>query len=248
MSDDKLEFLDEKPVEERAEEVSARAEPEAPKTDKGEEPVVLKEPDPAPPAESEEKQQSIPITALLDEREKRQAAERRAQEAEKWRKDMEERQRSAQAEVPDFYNDPDARLNHERQAFQQALIGSKLQQSRFLAERDFGKETVEAAYAYFDQNPQLSHQLLSHPSPFHAAVEFHKRQQAADEIGADPEAWKTKQIEQMREQIKQELLSEMQSPAQPKPRPPGSLASAPASGRSGEPVARGSAFDAAFDG
>lgn len=236
---DKLDFLNGEQTEPEVETVEAeQVEAVAPEPEKG-------EPEAAPPAAVvEEKPSAIPISALLDERDRRQKAEREAEELRQWRKQIEAQQNAKPA--PDFYADPDQRLAYERNQFQAQFTAMKLQQSRFLAERDFGAEEVKAAYAYFDQNPQLSHQLLEHPSPFHAAVELYKRQRVVEEIGADPEAWKTKQMEAIKEQLRAELMAEQQGIAPPKPRIPGSLASAPAAGKAGEPRARGSAFDAAF--
>lgn len=239
MSDDALSFLDDQTPEQPEQVEAIAAEPEPVAEVKGEEPA-------APPA-AVEREQAIPIQALLDERDRRQKAERDAEELRRWRAEQEAKQ--TRQPPPDIFTDPDLRFQYERQQIQQSLLGVKLEQSRFLAERDFGAETVAEAYAYFDKNPQLSQQLLSHPSPFHAAVDFYKRQKVAEEIGADPDAWRTKQREalaaELREQIRQEVLAEMQ-PAQTRPRLPGSLAAAPAAGRAGEPRPRGSAFDAAF--
>lgn len=235
---DKLAFLD---GEQPEPEITAEAEaPEVVTTE-----PAQGEPEAAPPAAVEqEKPSAIPISALLDERERRQKAEREAEELRQWRAQIEAQQKAKPA--PDFFTDPDQRLAYERQQFQAQFTAMKLQQSRFLAERDFGAETVNQAYAYFDQNPHLSHQFLDHPSPFHAAVEFYKRQKAVEEIGADPDAWKAKQMETIKEQLRAEIMAELGGTVQPKPRIPGSLASAPAAGKAGEPRPRGSAFDAAF--
>lgn len=237
---DKLAFLDDEQPEPEAEvsEAVEAEEIEAEGEGQGEQEA-------APPAAVEqEKPGAIPISALLDERERRQKAEREAEELRQWRAQIEAKQKAQPA--PDFFTDPDQRLAYERNQFQAQFTALKLQQSRFLAERDFGAEEVKAAYAYFDQHPHLSQQLLEHPSPFHAAVEFYKRQRVAEEIGADPEAWKASQMEAIKEQLRAEIMAELGGTAQPKPRLPGSLASAPAAGKAGEPRARGSAFDAAF--
>lgn len=206
----------------------------------------------APPAPADNGNAGlVPIQVVLAERdrvretrERAEKAEREAEELRQWRAQIEAKQKAQPA--PDFFTDPDQRLAYERKQFEAQFTALKLQQSRFLAERDFGAEEVKAAYAYFDQNPHLSQQLLEHPSPFHAAVEFYKRQRVAEEIGADPEAWKASQMEAIKEQLRAEIMAELGGTAQPKPRLPGSLASAPAAGKAGEPRARGSAFDAAF--
>ena len=116
-----------------------------------------------------------------------------------------------------------------------------MQQSKFLAEREFGAETVNEAVAYFDKNPAASQQFMNHPSPFHAAVEFYQRQKTVEEIGADPEAYKAS----LREQIRAELEAELKTTVQPKPKaPPPSMASAPSSGQGGK--SPGNGFDALF--
>lgn len=241
MSDDKLDFLDGQPAEVTPE--PPQAEPvvlEEPKADKGEPPA--QEPVSAPPAEPPKEQHVAPLTALLDEREKRQAAERELQQLREWRQQQEAAQRAQQQRAPDPRQDPDGALAYERAVFQAQLTNTRLQTSRFLAEKDFGADVVAEAFAFFDKNPALSHQFVDHPSPFHAAVEFYKRQKVAEEVGADPAAYRAK----LEAEIREKLMAEMQAqPVQPKPRLPGSLAAAPAAG-AGEPTAKGSAFDAAF--
>lgn len=239
MSEDKLDFLDGEPAEVEAPEPEAVAAPE-PEADKGEPPAPA--PVAAPPAEPDTKQHVAPLTALLDEREKRQEAERKL-------RDVEAKIRAQEAKAqpaPDFATDPAAALEYQRQVFQQQLYNTRLNTSRFMAEKDFGADVVKEAFEFFDKNPALSHQFVDHPSPFHAAVEFYKRQRVADEIGADPEAYRTR----LEAEIRAKLLAEMQpaAPVQPKPRIPGSLAAAPAAGTQGELASKGSSFDAAFGG
>jgi len=237
MSDEKLDFLDGQPAEVTPEPV-VLAEPKA---DKGEPAAPVAQP--APPAEPAKEQHLAPLTALLDEREKRQAAEREASELRAWRQQQEERQRASQMQAPDPRQDPDGALEYQRAVFQQQLYNTRLQTSRFLAEQQFGADTVKEAFEFFDKNPALSHQFVEHPSPFHAAVEFYKRQKVAEEVGADPAAYRAR----LEAEIREKLMSEMQAqPVQPKPRLPGSLAAAPAAGTAGDPVSKGSAFDQAF--
>lgn len=247
MSDDKLSFLDseqsedkakakDEPTQENAEDQSVEPveEPKAetPEESKGED-------DAAPPAEEPEPKH-IPVTALLDEREKRQAAQRAAEEAERKYKELERRLHEAQQpkEEPDFYADPDAALRAREAQWEQRMLAQKLQTSRFLAEREFGADLVNEAYAYFDQHPEESQAMLGQPSPFHAAVEHYKRQKFLAEV-QDPDKWREKQLEEMRQQLAQE------SAVPPKPKvPPASLAKAPASG--GDPKSSGNAFDDVF--
>lgn len=107
------------------------------------------------------------------------------------------------APAPDFYEDPQAAVQYQMAPLQQALTSTKLEMSRFMAEREFGPEKVEAAFNYYNENPAKSQDLLNHPSPFHAAVAEFDRQQIASEIGNDPAAYK--------ERVKAEVLAEIQA-------------------------------------
>lgn len=245
MSDTELSiFADEPAAPEQAPEASQEtqeAPPEVQEPEQAQEPVAepeqseTGEPEAAPPvAEMKEEPHSVPITAMLDEREKRQDMQR---ELEQTRREMQQlqaqmRQKQEQQPAPDWFEDPAAAATYQAQQMQQQMQSQALRTSQFFAEREFGKELVDEAMSFFDQNPQLSQQFLGEPSPFHAAVEFFKGHKAKEEIGSDPEAWKAEQ----REKIRADLMAELQAqqPATPAPvRPPASLSKAPAT--SGNP-------------
>lgn len=248
MSDDKLDFID----------GNAPAEPQVEDT-----PAITPEPDPAPaeakgepaapPAAPEERPAGIPISALLDEREKRQKAEREAEELRQYRRRQEEQQRAAQMKAPDLLENPDGRLQFEQQRIQHAMWNERLNMSEMIARQAHGEQAVtEAAEAFkaaVQQNPALQMELHRQANPYGFVMNWHRQQKVLTEIGSDLDGWRKKQEEAMREKIRAELLAEQQQqPAQPQPKLPGSLAAAPAAGRAGEPRARGSAFDAAFGG
>ena len=240
MDADKLAFFEDEPEAEAPE--AEAPQPEDVKAE--EETEVAEQPaaegkgedkEAAPPAAPEEKQPGhVPLSALLDEREKRQKFEREVEELRRWRA-----QQEAQRQKPDFFENPEAALSQVQQQVQQQMVAEKLRTSRFLAEREFGPDLVKEAYAYFDQNPEQSHALINEPSPFHAAVEHYRRQKLLTEIGTDPDAYRAK--------LRAELEAEIARKAPPKPAaPPRSLASAPNAG--GETTPPGSAFDELFPG
>lgn len=194
----------------------------------------------APPAEVDAKGQTIPISALLDERDKRQKAEREAEELRRWRADMESRQAK---EKPDFFDNPEAALQQQEQRFQQMLVQDRVQRSAAMAEQEHGKEFVAEVVEFFNDPKHMpkSHEFLNHPFPMMKAIEYYRQQQALAEIGDDPTTY--------RERVKAELLAEMQ--AQPAPvqtqrpaTPPRSLASAPSVGDANKAAPSG--FDALF--
>lgn len=205
----------------------------------------------APPAEPAREDRAVPITALLDERDRRQAAERERDELRRWRSEIE----AAKAKPPDFHEAPDERFAYERQTVDQKLLNERLNISEMLARREHGDAAVDAAReAYFhaaQASPEMRQAALTKADPYGFVVGWHKRQTIIDEIGTDPEAWKARQRESMKDALKAEILAELQGAADPapsRPKPPASLASAPAAGKSGEARPRGSAFDAAFGG
>ena len=257
MDKDAIAFLDDETVEEPevTEEVEAEAPPqEEPQPEPSAEVEVEAEAEQTgetksePPSPESDPQQTAPITALLDEREKRQEAQRRAEEADRKMRELQAELQSfkqPKVEAPDWFEDPQAAARHQAQTVEQQFQHRMMQQSRFWAEREFGADEVNAAVAYFDQHPEQSQQFQSHPSPFHAAVEFYKRQQVVAEVGSDPEAFRQK----LREEIRAELEAEYKNaaPVQSRPKaPPPSIASAPSQG--GETASPGNAFDVLFPG
>jgi hypothetical protein len=253
MSDPLTTLFDDEPIEDEATEAqvedvteteqepgtgedAAEAAPESP-----EPPAVGKgEKKAAPPAEVDAKGQTIPITALLDEREKRQKAEREAEELRRWRADMESRQSK---EKPDFFDNPEAALQQQEQRFQQMLVQDRVQRSVAMAEQEHGKEFVAEVVEFFNDPKHMpkSHEFLRHPFPMMEAIRYYRQQQALAEIGDDPASY--------RERVKAEILAEMQAqPAAVQPQrpatPPRSLASAPSVGDANKAAPSG--FDALF--
>lgn len=109
--------------------------------------------------------------------------------------------------MPDIFEDATGAIQHQLQPIQQQLQAQKLQMSRFHAEREFGKEVVNDAFEFFNENPGLSHALLEEASPFHAAVDIFNQHKVAKEIGNDPEAWRNAEREKMRAEIEAELVA-----------------------------------------
>jgi hypothetical protein len=233
---DKLDFLGEKEPEEVTPEpqVEEPAPPEETPEPTGEQTA---EPAPSVPPTPEPEPQRIPLTAMLDEREKRQKAERELEEMRRQIAAMKE-----PPKVPDFYEDADGRLAYERRVIEQRAEARVLSQAKALAEREYGKELVAEAIDFFHQ-PEfapITQRMIAEPLPFHSAVEFYKKQKFLSEV-QDPDKWR----EQERERIRQELLA--QSPAPSKPTaPPPSLSKAPSRGN--DAIAPGNAFDSMFPG
>lgn len=175
------------PAAEPAPKAEADATEEAPSEPKPQEPAMPEPPATEQPPEPPKAQEPARIDpeqfkGYLEEREKRQEWERKARDYETQLAQL--KQQSAPKEPPpDIYNDPDSYARHLQSSVEQQVLASKVQQSRFLAAREFGEETVSTVQQWAEQlPPALANQLIAHPSPFHAAVEMYRKEQAATQL------------------------------------------------------------------
>lgn len=215
-------------------------------------------PAPTPEATPADPQQPafVPIAALLDERDKRQAADARAQRLEQWRQQEEEKAR--RQPPPDRYADPEAYEAHRDQQIEAVLYNQNLRMSERLAVMEHGQEVVAAVKAWYDtasaQDPHFDQKVRGSPDPYAVVIAEWKRQQFLNKV--DPgeyEAFLTWKAGQAAGQAPA-------APAQPAagaphappaaPAPPrASIAGAPAAGRVAAPVPRDGAdtFSAMFE-
>lgn len=158
--------------------------------------VVEAEPIAEATAEPEPKPDTtVPLAALLEVRQELQALKSLATP------------KAAPVPIPDVFEDPQGYQKHMQGMVEQAAVSQKLEMSRFMAERDFGKENVDAMFKYFDANPGQSQQFLSAASPFHAGMEFYNQQQVATEIGNDPAAYRAKLEAEIRGKLEAEMVA-----------------------------------------
>lgn len=233
---DKLGFLDAPEGvndEARVEDVAPAPDP-APVADTAPEPLPAPAAEPAPIAEAkpEVPQGQVPITALLDEREKRKELERQLQEF--------QRQQTA-PKAPDPDEDPEAFNRFQIDQANVAVLNARLDMSEELAREKHGEETVDAARDWalqqFQTKPAFRDEVLSQRNPWGYAVKQFQRHQAMDKLG-DPSdvdaflAWKTAQATGV-------STTQPAAPAatpEPAPIPSRSLASAPSAGGGAAPV------------
>lgn len=236
--DDILNDEEPKPEAEVAPEVepepqAMEAEPEAETPKEAEPEAEAKEPEPvtgeddAPPASKEPGH--VPITALLDEREKRQAAEAAAKAA---REELARQQQPA-PQRPDQFEDPDGAAEFDRQQTENMLLGMKIKQSRVLAEKfhdDFGE--VEKAYNELQATDPALWTMLGNVAaqqdvPYEWLYREMKARQTASEVGDLSEYEK-----KVEERVRQQLAAEAKAEAEAKARSeiPESLADAQSSG------------------
>lgn len=226
------------------------------------EPQAQAQPEPAPleqqpQAPDPNASRQVPLSELLSERKQRQEKERLYAELEARNKVYEQQlqqfmqqprhqpQPPPQAEPPpDFYTDPEAAFNHRIQTVQQQYTNMLLNQSEVMARDKFGDEIVDAALKAA-QAAGTTHTFMNQPHPWGELVKWHKRQQTLQVVGDDPEAYRKKVEEEVRQKVLAELKAGGAS-GQPAPKFPGSLANATGQGEHGahltEEAAMGSIF------
>lgn len=198
----------------------------------------------------------VPLSELMAERKKRQEIERLHIEAEaraKAYEQMQQRQPQPQyqqpqyqqpQEPPDFNLDPEGALSFHLQRQQQVFINQMLNQSEIMARDKFGDEIVDAALKAA-QSAGVTGSFMNQPHPWGELVKWHKRQQTLQVVGDDPDAYRKK----IEEEVRQKVLAELKAGGangQAAPRFPGSLATATGQGEQGahltEEAAMGSIF------
>lgn len=173
-------------------------------------------PEPAPAAVEPEKPKIEPeqFKGYLDEREKRQQAER---EREELRRELTRLQQAAPKEPPpNIYDNPEGYQQHLQAQYDQRLTQMKLEQSEFLATRDYGAETIGKVKDWAMRlDPARANSLIASASPFHAAVEAYRQEQAAAVL---------KKYDYDLDKMKSEWAKELQAarPAAPQPGAPSS--------------------------
>lgn len=189
----------------------------------------------SPPPGDEDKAIMGRVSALLNEREKRQAAERLAEEREREAADL--KKRLAEMEKPqeapkpvDPIDDPDGFYRQQRDMVEQAALSQRVQTSKMFAEQQHGAEAVEEAYAAFDaacnRDPAvaaLSQSIIRNAHPIGEVVKWHQRQKLLDEIGEDPAAYRERIIAEYQAQAGQTTAAPTPQAPPEKPRIPPAL-------------------------
>lgn len=179
----------------------------------------------------------VPSWRLREEREAREAAERRFQEFQaQTQREMEELRRRQPAAEPtpaqDIFENPNEFVGHNvRQAVDP--IKSEISQmreffSRRDAEREHGSEKVKAAYDWIAQgmasrDPDAASTLqraMQSQHPFGEIVQAFQQRQVFQQIGNDPQKWFETSLEQKLQsdpQFAASLLQKIQSSARVSP-------------------------------
>lgn len=120
-------------------------------------------------------------------------------------------QQPAPQAAPDPYEDPQGYQASVQQTVQQALFSQRLEFSEMRARDKFGDDAWEETNDWLRTRPDVAQWAASQRDPCGAAVQIYQREKLAAEIGDNPDQWREKE----RERLRQEVLAEMQQqPAQ----------------------------------
>lgn len=213
------------PVEETVEQ-PVQVETPQPEAEPAPEPSEPAAPFEAPVVEHKPDPGFVPITVVLDERDKRQRAEAELAQ-------FRAAQQQPQA-IPDRYEDPDAHDAYQEQKVQAALYQQNLRWSARIAASEHGKETVDQAMEWgrqrCDADPYFNAKVAASEDPVGFAVSEWKREQIAAQVTPDDfaqfQAWKAAQA-QLQNPAPQQTAA---TPTPSRSVPPRSLASAPSAG------------------
>lgn len=159
------------------------------------EPEVIAEPEAAPEPEQKPEPAMVPVDVV---RELRQEL-RQLREA--------SQPRPAPQPMPDVFEDPNGYSQRMQEELRNATTASKLEMSKFMAEREFGKDNIDAMMEHFNNHPEQTQAFLKSASPFHAAMEQFNSQRVAQEIGNDPAAYRAKLEAEIRTKLEAEIVA-----------------------------------------
>ena len=171
---------------------------------KEEEEAVEAAPEPAP--QPERTDHRIPLTELLNEREKRQAEARRAEQLARELESLRQ-QMQPPKQIPDQFQDPDAynkhweqRIAEQYQSVEQRFRNQEANFSLRLAHMQHG-ETFEKAYTALldaaEKGDRAAAQAVANsPDPGSTLVNWYKREMTLQQVGTDPEAFVQKKLEE----------------------------------------------------
>ncbi|XTQ92560.1 hypothetical protein ACQR5W_11610 [Xanthomonas sacchari] len=158
----------------------------------------------APPAPDKSKEEQGTLAGLKAEREKRQEAQRRADELERQLAEL--RQQQEQAKRPEFFDDPAAYVQTEVQSATQ-----RIQQQFYAAmEADLREqhadydEVIQALVQRAQDNPALAQKVFQSPNPAREAYRLGRQIQQMEQM-QDPEAYRAQIEAELRAKWEAEL-------------------------------------------
>jgi len=187
----------------------------------------------------EPESKSVPIQALMAEREKRQTLEKTLQEI---------NAQKAKEPAPDIFEDQEAYTKHFQHQIDNDRFNDRANQSEFYAQREFGKDELALKVETFKElkalTPALEAQVLNAVSPYHEIVDIvnkHEKMEKMQNID-EFEATTRAEIElKVRAEIKEEMEGKATADKNLRDSIPTSLVDAPSKGSINKPTWAGPA-------
>ena len=185
-----------------------------------EQPEVVETPAPDAPAPAEAQPQGeptpvqpepkpeapmVPLAALQEVRDQARDLRR---ELDQFRQAQQKPQEAPK--VPDVFEDQQGYTQFIQTTVQQAAFNARLDMSEGSARDQYGDDVVESALAAAQQ-AGTARQFLGEKHPWGAMVKWHQRQQKMAEIGDDPDAWRERERERLRQEIMAEQAGQVAS-------------------------------------
>lgn len=219
-------IMSDKPMEDESAEVQETQEqPEEDQfEEQGEESPEGEDSDAAEPeGDDTQEPKMVPLAALEAEREKgRQkvsaVSERLAQIEQMLTQSQQGQKQAEPQKLPDMFDQPEAYTQSLMQMMQQRESNLIAEMSERFARTQHGSEAVDAAFEAAKASGVID-QFRGKRDPWGDLVQWHKQHQVMSEIGSDPEAWRAKERERLRQEILAETASQQIKQASARPAP-----------------------------
>lgn len=171
----------------------------------------------------------VPLSEMLAERKKFQdrlaEAERYKQEADQLRQFVAQFQQAnaVQQPPPDIFEDPDRFLESRLTPYQQQMENMRLDMSEDRAREKHGDAVVDEAFQAAQAAGILANFVRTR-HPYGELVQWHQKTKVLQEVGSDPQAYRQRLEQEIRQQVMEELKSGRAPGGNPPPRFPTSLA------------------------
>lgn len=146
-------------------------------------------------AAEEAEVRQVPLNVVLDERDRRKAAE---QERDRYKQQWEAAQQRQQPQnVPDPYDDPQGFAAYQEQRVQEAVTQQRFQMSELMAKQQHGEEVVTKASQWAlekaNSDPTFAAAYHRQAHPIDWIVQQHKRDAIMSDIGDNVDDWFTRE-------------------------------------------------------
>lgn len=189
----------------------------------------------------------VPLAAMMDERDKRKAAEERAA-----RLEQAQQEASQQRVIPDPYDDPDGFKKAVLQEAEQRRIADRFEDDAEDCKEKFGEDKLNAATQWATEkaqsDPSFAVSYMNQRKPITWIIKQHQQSADIADYSTDPVAFAKRILEQHGQQIAPAAVAPVAATLQPAPKtamPPRSIASDSSPISAKEPAAPAN-FDAIF--